>query len=140
MNTTTINDHKIVYYSDIDDTPIGRYNAFSANILYDCSVGNTMEAINERFESMDAHLEAGNNREARIERNNLQITFFSIMSQVNFAARALICLIYSIDGEKVTDLSEGGIATTLEKLNEIEISIGEIRAIVFGQKKKLKAY
>ena len=37
--------HKIVYYSDIDDTPIGRYNTFQQNLLYDASVGNTIESI-----------------------------------------------------------------------------------------------
>ena len=140
MKTTIINDHKITFFSDIDDMPIGRYNIFQQNLLYDASLGNTIEAINERFESLDANLAVGKIKEARIERNNLQVTFFSILSQVNFASRALVCLIFSIDDEKVEDLSEGGITNILEKFEKINITIGEIRTIVFGQKKNLKMY
>jgi len=140
MKTTTINSHRLTYYSDIDDMPIGRYNTFQQNLLYDASVGNTIEAVNERFESLDANLAAGNIKEARVERNNLQVTFFSIQSQVNFASRALVCLLTKIDDEPITDLSEGGIETTLAKIDEMGISIGEIRDIVFSQKKNLKMY
>ena len=127
--------HKIVYYSDIDDTPIGRYNSFQQNLLYDASVGNTIEAISERFAGLDANLQANKVKEAMVERNNLQVTFFSILTKVNFASRAMACIIHSIDGERVLDLSEGGINTVLKKLEEIEVPIGTIRDLVFGQKK-----
>ena len=135
MTTANINDHKITYYSDIDDTPIGRYNAFGMNLLYDASVGSSMEAIMERFHGLDAHLAEGNVRNAQIERNNLQITFYSMLKGENFAARALVCLLYSIDDELITDLSEGGMETTLQKLVDMEIPISKLRDIVFGQKK-----
>ncbi len=138
MKTATINKHKITYYSGIEDTPIGRYNIFQQNLLYDASVGNSIESIMERFEGLDANLSAGKLKEARIERNNLQITFFSILNQVNFAARAMVCLITEIDGKPMNDLSEGGIETVLEKLKEIKVSIGDIQDLVFGQKKNLK--
>ena len=110
--------HKIVYYSDIDDTPIGRYNTFQQNLLYDASVGNTIEAISERFAGLDANLQANKVKEAMVERNNLQVTFFSILTKVNFASRAMACVIYSIDGERVLDLSEGGINTVLKSLKK----------------------
>ena len=109
-------------------------------MLYDASVGNTIEAISERFAGMDANLRANKIKEAMVERNNLQVTFFSILTKVNFASRAMVCLIHSIDGKEITDLSEGGISEILKKLEEIEIPIGTIRDLVFGQKKNLKTF
>lgn len=140
MESLEVNKHNIVYYSDIDDTPIGRYNTFQQNLLYDASVGNTIEAISERFAGFDANLRANKIKEAMVERSNLQVTFFSILTKVNFASRAMVCLIHSIDGKEVTDLSEGGIAEILKKLEEIEVPIGTIRDLVFGQKKNLKTF
>jgi len=140
METLEVKKHKIRYYSDIDDTPIGRYNTFQQNLLYDASVGNTIEAISERFAGFDANLQANKIKEAMVERSNLQVTFFSILTKVNFASRAMVCLIHSIDGKEVTDLSEGGISEVLKKLEKMEVSIGTIRDLVFGQKKNLKTF
>jgi len=135
MKTITINKHKIKHYTSIDDMPIGRWNEFNVQLMYDSSIGETVEALNARIASAISFLNVGKTADANIELRNLMATYFSIEAQQNYMTRALICMIHSIDDEPVDDLNYDGISENIEKLKKMNIPIGTIREMVLEQKK-----
>lgn len=137
MKTIKIKSHDIQIYSDIDDTPIGRYNQFNLYMLADSDVGSSMESVNARLSRMDAFLAAGDIKKARVERQNLQVTFYSTFNKLNYAQRAFCCLIYKINDDRFDDISDEGINTMIERLDKIGITHKEIYEVVRSQKKKL---
>ena len=138
MRKIEFDDHTIVIYSNIDDLTIGRYNAFNQFLLMDSGVGSTIEQIQSRMNRLDSFLASEKLKYARIERQNLQITFFATLHKINFSQRAFCCLLKSIDGEEYNDLSDSGLENTIQKLDEIGVTMSMIKDIVITQKKNLK--
>ena len=120
--------------SDIEDLTIERYNAFNLNLLLDSEVGNSMDQIIGKLSKLDNYLSAGMLDEARAERRNLQLTFFSTLEKINYASRAFACLVTSVNGVACTDLSDQGISNTVERLKQTKIKQADI--IAHNQKKK----
>ena len=114
--------HTAKVYEGVHDLPIARYKKFNLYLLRDSGIGSDMTAIMTRLKKLDAYLAGDNINFARIERANLQLTFFTVLNEVDYKQMAFVCLLHSIDGEPIEDLSEGGILAAIKKLEAIGIT------------------
>lgn len=137
MKTIKVGKHKIQIFSDIDDTPIGRYNQFNLYMLADSGIGSTLEDTQIRLNRIDTFLAAEELDSARTELINLQVNLYSIFEGISYPARAFVCLIANIDGKEKNDLSDEGIKETLNQLNEIGLTNKIVKETIQTQKKKL---
>ena len=108
--------HKVRMYDAIDELPIVRFQKFQKYILVDAGIGGDVLAFDRHCEKMRRYMGKGNTELAMQEAQNLRQCVYLIQEGLNPAHRAFACLVESIDGERMDDLSDAGIARALEKL------------------------
>jgi len=111
---TKIGKHKVILYSDIEETPSLRYSKFNKYMILNEKVGSNFAAADNHFSKLYALI----NEPAKLK---LQLDLFrqlvySLDKEQSFNSLAYACLVKSIDGISCNDLTVNGLNSTLEKL------------------------
>jgi len=118
MRTEVINGKKIKFYETIDETPIENYHKMNKYLMIDSDIGSSMADVDKRLKGAFMFLEAGNIEKALEEIQNLRQLFWLIFEEKNMTHLSFACLIHSVDGELLTDLSERNLRDVLREINE----------------------
>lgn len=137
MITEKHNGHTLVLFDSIEDLPIERFQAFNFALLLDSGIGGDVESINSHIAMMAKLIESDKKAEAMQQLANYQQSLHFIVSGVNPKLNAFAPLLYSIDGELVTDFSESGVKAISEKLSKRKFTLGIVGRILDTLKKKL---
>ena len=121
MKTVTINDMEIKLYDSIDEMPIVNFQKYNKCILIDSGLGSDIDSIDERIVNLAKLIRKDINKASQ-ELQNLRQTMHIIVSEISPKYMAFAALIHSIDGERLTDLSDDNLRRILEKLHEVKHS------------------
>lgn len=121
METLKFGKHKIEVYEGSRDLPMVRYRKFNLYLLRDSVIGSDIDQVIKTLGRLDNYLKSEQLDEARVERANLQQALFNTLNEVNFTQMAFVCLIHSINGLKVEDLTETGIAKIVSQLDGMQL-------------------
>jgi len=135
MITKTINNQSVKLYASTKEMPVKLYNLTQKYLLQDMGIGSDMNAIDERFSSIDSYLSAGKLEEAIQERENQRFAFYTMIQGVSYKSLAFACHIHSIDDVKVTDYSEDNLTALSEKF---DFSMFELEEILEDLKKNFE--
>jgi len=135
MITKTINNQSVKLYASTKEMPVKLYNLTQKYLLQDMGIGSDMNAIDERFSSIDSYLSAGKLEEAIQERENQRFAFYTMIQGVSYKSLAFACHIHSIDDMKVTDYSEDNLTAMSEKF---DFSMFELEEILEDLKKNFE--
>jgi aspartyl-tRNA synthetase len=113
--------HTVVLYDDIDQLPIERFNKANKYWMLHDNLGSSFTDIDTTHISR-LILVADNKEKVVKELENLRILIYNIINEVNPSQMAFACLVDSIDGKEITDISEEGIKRTLKLLSDIGFS------------------
>jgi hypothetical protein len=136
MQNIKINDHEISIFAAAEEMPIGRYTKFQKYLLMGSGVGSDMPSINNHFAKLFEYLTHKMNDQALQETKNLYFNMYLIFEEINVDSLAFACMVHSIDGKEINDLSEDGLKAVSELLNEIGISQSDITTHNEDVKKK----
>jgi len=136
MEKYKVNNHEIEAYAGVEDLPIGRYKKFNLQMLRDSGIGTNMEAIIRNLTKMDDYMQANKWKEASIMRANIQSQLFSTLNELDYKQLAFVCLIHSIDGDVVEDVSDTGLIAVVKKLETIGLTQRFVMEMV--EKKKTR--
>ena len=117
MVTRKLGRHKVRMYDAIEELPIVRFQKLQKYVLIDAGVGSDIEAFDRHVEKMRRYMGQGKADLAQQEMENLRQCVFMIQTEASPKMLAFAVLIESIDGEKVTDLSDDGLRGVIRKLN-----------------------
>jgi len=109
----------ILLYDDIDQLPIEVFNKVNKYWMLHDNLGSSFEDI-DGIHLAKLFLLINNPEKLKKELENLRILIFNIINEVNPRHLAFAALIYSIDGEEITDRSDEGLKRTLKRLNITE--------------------
>lgn len=129
--------NEIKYYSDPAQLPFERYCLFQKYTLLNAGVGSTIQDIGIHFAKLHEFLGHEMIEEAKKEAENLHFNFFSTLNSLNYISKADASLVFSIDKEKMDDLSDDGLELCIEKMQKVGISAKEVNDLFFDVKKKL---
>lgn len=129
---------KVELYESIDDLPIDRYNKFQRYALIDAEVGASIGDVVSHLNKVANLIKANSNETALKALNNISESIAMIFSEQQPVNSAYVCLIKSINGKPMTDISEVSINNTIALLNSKRAKHSAISMAVNTVKKNLK--
>ena len=109
---------EIGLYTDIEELPIKRYNAFNKFLFMESEVGSDLEDLNRHL-GIIAQV-ADDKEKLKEEIENLYQLFGFLNEDINVTHLAFAALVGKIGGEERNDLTRKGLERTLEELNELD--------------------
>lgn len=141
MKELKVGRRKVLLYDSIDDLPLENWHKINKYMLIEAGVGSTLLDFDERIKGSLIHLKAGNLDKAATEINNMRQLFLFLTNEMSVAHLAFACLVHSIDGEMVKDISDEGLKNVLRKIDaqsSNDGSVGDPGIDPVGPKKVLR--
>lgn len=117
MKTMTIEGHVVRLFDSIDELPITRFHKYNKYLLIDSGIGSDLNDVLAHIEKVKRYI--GNNNEmAVVELENMKQAMYLINETICPRHLAFAALVDSIDGKRITDLSDEsmqGVVDTLGK-------------------------
>lgn len=107
----------IKLYDDIDQLPIERFNKANKYWMLHDNIGSNIHDFDANHFNKLALL-AGDKQKCIAELNNFRILVFNIQNEVNVEHLSFACLVHSINGKEMDDLSDGGLKLVLKDLSD----------------------
>lgn len=126
---------RIKLYNDIDQLPIERFNKANKYWMLHDNIGSSIEDF-DRNHFQKIILLAGDKQKCIKELTNLRILIYNIMNETNVQQLSFACLIYSINGQELTDLSEENLRNILNDLGKCGLTQGILKKKLQRQEKK----
>lgn len=139
MTTQVINGHKVELYAGIDELPFARYQEYTRGLLIDAGIGSDLEAFARHVASIRRYNQDGEKEAVDNAAMNLLQSVHFAMERTNPRMIAFAALVARIDGHERDDISETGLTATAQELARMGGTVGRMREIFDGVKKKLTA-
>lgn len=136
MKTITLNDNVLKLYDDIDELPIVNFQKFNKYMLIDSGVGSDADSIDRHITKLAKLVKSDDKAQALQELQNMRQNMYMIVNNISPIHLAFTALIYSFNGQLITDLSDENLKAILHRLQHAKRS--KIVDIVLNFKKKLK--
>ena len=128
----------VVYYETPQDLPIRRYQKFNKYLMIASEVGETIADYDKRMGRAIVYLKNNDTANAAKELQNCRQGVFNALEEYTPTGLALACMVKSIDGKQYNDLTNEGLNSVLDALNEQGYTRGALVANIERLKKKLK--
>lgn len=135
MNTCTIGGHKVELYGGIDEMPMANYHKFNKFLMFESGLAPDAHGVIGHLSKMNELLAAEEYDKLKVELQSMYQSIYFIMDELSPINMAFACMVYSIDGERMLDLSDDSLKLLSCKLNRERI--GVIKEKVSELKKKL---
>lgn len=117
-----VGEHTLSLYNAAEELPIKRYSKFQKYMLIETGVGSDLESIGKHFSKLFAFLGQKLVPESFQETKNLYYNFFMLLEEINIPGIAFTCLVHSIDGKEINDLSEDNLKQATEQLSLLGVT------------------
>lgn len=134
MNTLIVGGHKVEVYSSIDELPMANYHKFNKFLMFESGLAPNADGVIMHLSKMSELLQTEAYEKLQIELQSTYQAIAFIMNEMPTTSMAFACMIYSINGKPMKDLSD-------ETLREVSLmlsreKIGVMRKHVEELKKK----
>lgn len=117
MKKIALGGHDLEIYDSIDELPVIRFHKYNKMLLVDSGIGSDLSDFDSHIERAIRYCRTKPEL-AAAELDNLRQNVYFIQQEVSPKHLAFCVLVKSINGEPFTDLSDDGLKSLLEKLNE----------------------
>lgn len=118
MKRVKIGDHFAEVYDAIEELPVVRFHKFNKLLLVDAGIGSDLTDIDKHIERVQRFILSGDTENAAKELQNMRQCLYFIASEVSPEYMAFAALIHSLDGQLCEDLSDEGLAMTVQRLSD----------------------
>jgi hypothetical protein len=108
---------KVLLYTEIDQLPADRFSKVNKYWMLSDELGNSFEDI-DRIHITRIALSLHDKDKAKKVLDNMRVLIHNIINEINPQSLAFACLIHSIDGEEVTDLSDENLKKVVVYLSD----------------------
>lgn len=129
---------EIEIYESIKEMPISRHHEFQKLILQDVGLGSDIGSVGKHFSQFHTYLTGGKVNDALQEAKNLHNNIFYMIQKINIKSFCFACLIKSVNGNDVWDLSQESIQKRLDELSKAGLTMEDVGEILEDVKKKIK--
>lgn len=135
MREVTLAGHKVRLYQSIEELPMQRFHKYNKCLMIDAGLGSDMVAMDGHLERVVQYIRNERKEEAAKEIENIRQTMYLILQEQSPKHLSFACLVESIDGKPVDDVSDDGLKHILELLGDVPV--GEVTAQSDAVKKKI---
>ena len=111
----------VMLYESIDEMPIQNFQKYNKCLLIDAGVGSDIDDIDQHIVKIAKYIKSDKEK-AMQELQNMRQNLFMISSGISPKHLAFAALVHSINGKKVTDLSDSNLQAILESLQTVKRS------------------
>ena len=115
MRTMTLNGNVLKVYDDIDELPILNFQKYNKFLLIDSGIGSDVDAIDRHISRIAKYIKTDKVL-AMQELQNMRQCMYMIANNISPIHMAFASLIYSFNGNPVTDLSDENLKSLIDKL------------------------
>ena len=108
---------KVSLYTDIDQLPAERFSKVNKYWMLHDELGSSFEDIDKIHISRLA-LAIGDPDKLRKVLDNMRVLIHNVINEINPESLAFACLIHSIDGVEIKDLSDENLRKTISFLSD----------------------
>ena len=112
---------RVMMYDDIDQMPITRFMLANKYWMLHDSIGSSIADFDKNHYSKFA-LIAGDKEKTLKELANFRILVYNIMNELNVQHLSFACLVHSVNGVEIKDLSEISLKRLLEDLSHLGLT------------------
>lgn len=135
MNTCVVGGHKVELYAGIDEMPMANYHKFNKYLMFESGLAPDASGVIGHLSRMNELILAGEYDKLRLELQNTYQAISYIMEEMSPTAMAFACIVHSIDGRVVTDLSDESLKAISYSMNRESFKV--LKEKVLELKKKL---
>jgi hypothetical protein len=108
---------KVLLYDDIDQLPAERFSKVNKFWMLNDELGSSFEDI-DRIHITRLALAIENKEKAKKVLDNMRVLIHNIINEVNTESMAFACLVHSIDGKEIEDLSDENLRRVIKYLSD----------------------
>lgn len=131
------NGNKIIVYESLREIPIINYINFQRALCFDLHAGSDTSDIFHHYDKLAEFIKKGMNKQALEELNNIYVTAFQSINDINTRTRCFYYLIHSINEEHIVRIDDQKIDESLKVLSGYGLTIEHVDDIIEDVKKKL---
>lgn len=136
MKKVVINNTVLELYDGIEELPIVNFQKFNKYMLIDSGIGSDFEDVNNHISTLARLIKSSDKVKALQELQNMRQNMFMVISNISPKHMAFSAFIHSVNGQKVTDLSDENLKRILDSLRTVKRS--KIINLLVGLKKKVQ--
>ena len=122
MKKVVINNTVLELYDGIEELPIVNFQKFNKYMLIDSGIGSDFEDVNNHISTLAHLVKSSDKAKALQELQNMRQNMFMIISNISPKHMAFAAFIHSVNGQKVTDLSDENLKRILDSLRTVKRS------------------
>lgn len=138
MRSVKIGKLNLVLYDGIEEIPAYNFSRYNFFLMLDSGIGGDLDAIAQRISNMQRLAKNGDYEKYEIESNNLFQSFAFIIENTTPEHLSFVPWIASINGEKITDLSDDAVKAILKRISKEGLNVGFLRKFLSEIKKKFQ--
>lgn len=122
MKAIKINNKIIQVYDSIDEMPIVNFQKYNKYLLIDSGIGSDVDDIDSHIVKIAKFINLKDSKKALQELQNMRQNLYMINSEISPKYLAFAALIHSINGKRVTNLSDDNLKAILKSISEVKHS------------------
>lgn len=121
--------YRFEFYDSIMNMPARNSDAFHSKFISDSSIGNSINDIGARYQSLAVFLKHKKIDEATEELRNLTMSYNNAIEKINTKSRCIACAVSKINDQHFEDVSDETISYISDKIVEAGITNDQIEFI-----------
>jgi hypothetical protein len=126
---------KVLLYTDIEQLPADRFSKVNKYWMLSDELGGSFEDI-DRIHITRIALSLHDKDKAKKVLDNLRVLIYNIINEVDPGSLAFACMVHSINGVEVTDLSDENLKKIVKELSEKGLTIETLKKKVKTSEKE----
>lgn len=122
MKKLILNGKILEVYDSIDEMPILNFQKYNKYLLIDSGIGSDADDIDSHIIKVAKYIKINDSKKALQELQNMRQAMYMVNSQISPKYMAFAALVKSVNGKKVTDLSDDSLKSLLEELKAVKHS------------------
>jgi hypothetical protein len=121
-----IKETKLVVYTEIDQLPAERFAKLNKLWMLNDELGSSFEDI-DRIHITRIALSLTDPEKAKKVLDNMRVLIHNIINEINPESMSFACMIYSIDGVEMNDLSDENLKKVVKYLSERGLTVDVLK-------------
>lgn len=122
MKKLIFNKKVYMLYDSIEEMPIQNFQKYNKYLLIDAGIGSDADDIDNHIVKLAKLIANDEKKKALQELQNMRQNIWMINNEISPKYMAFAALISSIDGKKVTDLSDDNLKDIIADINKVRHS------------------
>jgi hypothetical protein len=117
---------KVLLYADIDQLPAERFSKVNKFWMLHDELGSSFEDV-DKIHITRLLIALEDKEKSKKVIDNMRVLIHNIINEVNPESMAFACLVHSIDGKEINDLSDENLKRVIKELSDKGLTVGLLK-------------